>query len=339
MDDKVSRPSHGRPDPMVDATSAQPHEAPNQETPVNPAITTAAALTAQWTTALHAARTELTAAEQAEATPEDAARIAARRLAARETLAIAQQALDQAQAAETAARRDAVGGQADTLARQVAKAAEQLAAKRAAWHAEEETFKARELAAHNEIHELAQALDLHTRQQQALDLASRGQDVPGDLLPPDQLPDSLQPGGVLPVPAALAAQEAAQQAEEQARVLGRRTAPARRRMGRPRAAADHSPGRAVRPRRRWRPGSQRAPLPRPTAAEVDALAADLAGLAPEFDEFRHDTRPTLDQAQRESLLTCARLVGRSYAENALADMSGAPAASTVPNPFGHPMAA
>lgn len=294
--------------------------------------------TAQWATALDKARAELTAAEQAEVAPEGAAHLAARRLAARETLAIAQQALDQAQAAETAARRDAVGEQADTLARQVAKATEQLAAKRAAWRAEEETFHARELAAHNELHELAKSLDLHTRQQQALTLASHGQDVPGDLLPPDQLPDSLQPGGVLPVPAALAAQEAAQQAEEQARVREDEQHQLDA------AWAILAPLRTTALAGRYGRVDDAAPDPnepryRATAAEVDALAADLAGLAPESDEFRHDTRPTLDQAQREALLTMARLVGRFYAENFLADMSGAPAAGTVPDPVGHPMAA
>lgn len=288
------------------------------------------------TTILHTDRTTMPTKKTDKITA--AARIAARRLAARETLAIAQQALDQAQAAEAAARRDAVGEQADVLARQIAKAAEQLAAGRAAWHAEEETFKARELAAHNELHELAQSLGLRTRQQQSLTLASRGQDVPGDLLPPDQLPDSLQPGGVLPVPAALAAQEAAQQAEEQARV---------------REDEQHqldaawtvlAPLRTTALAGRYGRVDDAAPDPnepryRATTAEVDALADDLACLAPEFDEFRHDARPTLDQAQREALLTCARLVGRLYAENLLDDLSGAPAAGTVPNPVGHPMAA
>lgn len=312
MDDKVSQPSHGRLDPMVDATSARPHQAPNQEDTMNDQISAAADLTAQWTTALDKARTELTAAESAGSAPADAAKLAARRLAARETVQIAEDALAKAQAAELLTRREAVAHQADTLARQLAKQTEELAAKRAAWHAEQEIFKDRELEVQNGIHEQAQALELLTRQQQALTLASRGQDVPGDLLPAAELPGSLQPGGVLPVPAALAAQQAAQEAEDAARVREDEQHQLDA------AWAILAPLRTTALAGRY--GRVDDAAPDPNEPRYRATDAQLASLERAMAGEKH-----LSGEQREALTTMARLVSHGYAEALAQDILVEPA--------------
>lgn len=315
MDDAVSQPSHGRPDPMDDATSARPHEAPNQEDTMNDQISAAADLTAQWADSLDKARTELDAAESARSAPADAAKLAARRLAARETVQIAEDALAKAQAAELVARREAVAQQADTLARQLAKQTEELAAKRAAWHAEQEIFKDRELEVQNGIHEQAQALELLTRQQQALTLASQGQDVPADLLPAAELPGSLQPGGVLPVPAALAAQQAAQQAEDAARVREDEQTQLDA------AWAVLEPVRTAALAAARQSGRVADEAPEPNPARYRATDAQLASLERAMAGEAH-----LSGEQREALTTMARLVSHGYAEALAQDILVEPAA-------------
>ena len=280
-------------------------------------ITAAALLTAQWTKAHLKARAELDAAESAEVTPASAPKVGARRLAARETVQIAEQALDRAQAAELVARREAVGQEADTLAKRVATSAEELAAKRAAWHAEQETFRARELEVQNGIHEQAQALELLTRQQQALALASQGQDVPADLLPAAEMPDSLQPGGILPVPAALAAQQAAQEAAQAERVREDEQT----QLDAAWAILEPVRTAALAAARQSGRVADEAPEPNParyraTDAQLDSLETAMAGEA------------HLSGEQREALTTMAKLVSHGYAEAIAQDINEPPAQHT-----------
>lgn len=278
-------------------------------------ISAAADLTAQWAAALDKARAELAEAEAAEATPSSTAKLAARRVAAREAVAIAEQALARAQDDEQAARLDAVGQEADQLARQLAKQAEELAAKRAAWRAEQETFKARTLEVQRDLRETAKHHDLLARQQQALALAAREEGVPADLLPPDQLPASLQPGGVLPVPAALEAQRAAQEAAEAAKVRAHEQAQLDT------AWAILEPVRTAALAAARQSGRVADEAPEPNPARYRATDAQLASLERAMAGEAH-----LSGEQREALTTMAKLVSHGYAEAIAQDILVEPAA-------------
>lgn len=190
-------------------------------------------VTAEWEAELATAEAEVVAAaEERPRTPQDSGGIAQRRLSARERVQVAADALDSARGAETGARRAAVTAEADSLDGAIAGARQALdeyvrqvdallaplvELTGSDWapvvivrtlhegsRREVGRMTRQERALHDEVDRLTRVQDLLLR-------AAAGEDPN---VPTDELPASLQPGGILP--SASAVQSERERAEREA---------------------------------------------------------------------------------------------------------------------------